>query len=96
MSGLTYDGSITTGHSNFPPTTIIATQNKVFVEGIAACVEGDSIVPHTRTVKPYDTHSGTVVPTTKKVYIGGIKAAQIGDPISCGDYIAEASGKVFL
>lgn len=96
MSGLSFDGAITTGHGQFPPTTIIATQSKVFVDGKAVCREDDPIVPHTRTTMPYDTHSGVIVPKTTKVYIMGKKAAQIGDAISCGDTIAEASGKTFL
>lgn len=94
MAGLVYNGCETTGHSTYPPTTVIATQSKVFVEGIAACIEGDSIVPHTNTVKPHDTHSGAIIANTNKVYITGVKAAQIGDSISCGDMIAQSSKKV--
>lgn len=96
MAGLARHGSVTTGHETYPPTTLIATQTKVIIEGIPACVEGDTIVVHTNTVPPYDRHSGAVIANTSKVYITGIKAAQIGDSISCGDMIAQASSKVII
>lgn len=96
MAGLAHHGSVTTGHATYPPTTLIATQTKVLVEGIPACIEGNLIVPHTNTVKPYDTHSGAVIADTSKVYITGVKAAQIGDSIGCGDMIAQASSKVSI
>ncbi|QBX32833.1 hypothetical protein Asfd1_207 [Aeromonas phage Asfd_1] len=96
MPGLTYDMSWTTGHDTYPPTRIRATQGKVFVDGIRVVVEGDRIIPHTNTVEPHDTHDGYVIPTTGKIFIGGKRAASIGDPISCGDTIAQSSSKVFI
>lgn len=96
MPGLSYNKARTTGHGNFPPTDINATQGKVFVEGIAVLVEGDPITPHTRTTKPYDTHGGTTVASTPKVYVTGKKAIQMADRISCGDTVAMASSKVFI
>lgn len=95
MGGLVYHNSTTTGHSTYPPTTVISSQTKVFVEGIPVVGEGDLIKQHTNTVKPYDTHTGSVVKSkTSKVFVNGVKAAQIGDTISCGDFIAQASSKV--
>lgn len=96
MAGLSYDKARTTGHEQFPPTVINATQSKVFVEGIPVLVEGDSITPHTRTVKPYDTHGGTTIASTPKVFVTGKKAIQMADSISCGDTVAMASPKVFI
>ncbi|APU02194.1 phospholipase [Aeromonas phage Riv-10] len=96
MPGLTYDMAWTTGHDTYPPTRIRATQGKVFVDGIHVVVAGDTIVPHTNTVEPYDTHSGYVIPTTSKIYVGGKPAASIGDPTSDGDTIAQSSSKVFI
>lgn len=96
MAGLSYDKARTTGHEQFPPTIINASQSKVFVEGIPVLVEGDSIIPHTRTVKPYDTHGGTTVASTPKVFVTGKKAIQMADRISCGDTVAMASPKVYI
>lgn len=96
MAGLSYDKAKTTGHSNYPPTVINATQSKVFVEGIPVLVEGDPITPHTKTTKPYDTHGGTTIASTPKVFVTGKKAIQMADRISCGDTVAMASPKVFI
>lgn len=96
MAGMSFDKCITSGHGAFPPTVVNSTQSKVFVEGITALVEGDQITPHTRIVKPYDTHGGTVQPKTNKVFISGKKAVQISDKISCGDTVAQSSHKVYI
>ncbi|QQG32243.1 hypothetical protein CkP1_0168 [Citrobacter phage CkP1] len=96
MAGLSYNNAITSGHDAFPPTNVIATQSKVFTGGIQVLIEGDSIIPHTRTVKPHDTHGGVTQPRTSKVYVTGKKAVQMADPISCGDTVAESSSKVFI
>ncbi|CAH6634883.1 Phospholipase [Escherichia phage vB_Eco_TB34] len=66
MAGLSYDKAKTTGHGNYPPTVINATQSKVFVEGIPVLVEGDPITPHTKTTKPYDTHGELRSPVPRK------------------------------
>lgn len=96
MAGLSYDKCVTAGHSAYPPTQINATQSKVFVGGIPALVDGDPITPHTKIVKPYDTHGGNAQPRGNKVFIGGKKAVQMADPISCGDTVAESSSKTFI
>ncbi|QPI13961.1 phospholipase [Serratia phage 4S] len=96
MPGLSFDKALTAGHDSYPPTDLNATQSKVFVEGIAALVEGDRITPHTKMTKPYDTHDGVAIATTSKVFIGGKKAIMMADPISCGDTVAQSSGKVFI
>lgn len=93
---MSYNKCVTAGHDAYPPTDINATQGKVFTGGIAVLVAGDQITPHTKTVKPYDTHGGSVQPRTSKVYVTGKKAVQMADPISCGDTVAESSNKVFI
>lgn len=96
MAGLSFNQALTSGHDDFPPTVINSTQSKVFVGGIPVLIEGDKITPHTRIVKPYDTHEGVVQPRTSKIYVTGKKAAQIADPISCGDTVAQSSNKFFI
>lgn len=96
MAGLAYDKAMTTGHSNYPPTVVNATQSKVFVEGIAVLVEGDPITPHTKTVDPHDTHGGTAVASTAKIFVSGKKAIMMADRITCGDTVALSSSKVYI
>lgn len=96
MAGLSYNKARTTGHSNFPPTIINASQSKVFVDGIAVLVQGDKITPHTRTSEPHDTHDGEAIASTSKVFVVGKPAIQMGDRISCGDTVAQSSSKTFI
>lgn len=96
MAGLTYNNALTSGHSAYPPTKLISTQSKVFVDGIPVVVEGDKIVPHTKTVDPHDTHDGVIQPRTNKVFVDGKKAGQMADPISCGDTVSQSSNKTFI
>lgn len=97
MAGLVRDGALTTGHEYYPPTRVRAVKiNKVFCQGRSIVVDGDPIDEHTRIREEHHTHGGHVIATTNKIFICGIKAAQIGDPISCGDAIAQSSNKVFL
>lgn len=87
MPGIAYNMAMTAGHGKYPPTAVIASQSKVFVGGIPALVDGDSIIPH-----PHDGKCQA----SSKVYIGGKAAAKMGDPISCGDMIAMSSSTVFI
>lgn len=96
MAGLAYDKSKTTGHSNYPPTIVNATQSKVFVEGKAVLREGDRIVEHTKTVNPHDTHGGSAIASTNKIFVSGVKAVMMADRITCGDTIALSSSKVYI
>lgn len=96
MPGLSYNNVLTTGHEAWPPTNVIASQSKIFVQNIQVLREGDQIIEHTEIKKPYETHGGTVISRTSKVFALGKKVASIGDSISCGDTIAEASSKVFI
>lgn len=96
MAGLSHDKALTTGHSNYPPTVVHATQAKVFVDGIPVLREGDPITEHTKTIDPYDTHGGTAVASTAKVFVMGKRAIQMADRISCGDTVAVASPKVYI
>lgn len=91
MRGIVYHGCGTTGHGPFPPTTVIASQSKVKVQGIPVVVQGDSIVTH---CKPKSCHSGTVVTTSSKIKICGKPVALMADSITCGDIIAKSSSKV--
>lgn len=96
MAGLSFNNAITSGHEAWPPTNVIASQSKVFVDGIPVLREQDEIIPHTEIKKPYETHGGKVIARTSKVFVQGKKAAQMADSISCGDTIAQSSSKTFV
>lgn len=88
MPAVTYNGARTTGHGKSPPTTVIATQTKVFVQGQAVVCAGDPIVPH--------GHPGVTIPTQSKLFIQGRPVILIGDKTTCGDTIAQGSSILFV
>lgn len=88
MFAASYNGCLTTGHETAPPTTITATQSVVFINGVAALVEGDKIVPHAG-------HEGSVIGTSN-VFINGKRMIHIGDSVTCGDHVAQGSPTVFI
>ena len=96
MPAMSKNGALTTGHEQYPPSTIIGTQTKVFADGVNVLVEGDAMVPHQKISKPFDIHGGTVIGSTAKVFVGGKKAIMISDKITCGDFVAMGSNKVFI
>lgn len=91
MRGVVYHGCGTTGHGPYPPTTVIASQSKVKIQGIPAVVRGDFIVTH---CKPKSCHDGTVITSTSKIKVSGKPIALMADSITCGDIIAKSSSKV--
>ena len=69
-----------------------AGQSKVFVEGIAACVEGDVIMPHPRRGCELDEQ--TISQFSSKVFAAGRGIARIGDMYG-DNIITSGSFKVF-
>ena len=95
MAGIALDGAKTTGHDQFPPTTCIASSSTVAINGKKVLLHGDPIVPHTRLVKPFDTHGGTCIASTGTVFINGKAVVRMGDGVTCGDTVADSSSNVF-
>lgn len=84
--------SPTTGHADFPPTTVTGGSNKVFVQG-KPVLSQDNLI-HITHCNPDTCHSGTLASGSEKVFVEGSPAARIGDPITCGDTIAGGDIKV--
>lgn len=95
MPAVSVNSAITSGHSQFPPTTVIATAATVFVNKTPVLRVGDMIVPHARLVIPFDVHPGKVNIGSSTVFAEGKAIARIGDTIECGDTIALGSSNVF-
>lgn len=45
-------------------------ENNVFVNGVPLLRQGDINTPHTRTIPPFDTHSGSIVVGSLNVFVG--------------------------
>lgn len=94
MAGIVLDKAKTSGHDMYPPTVVNASSSTVKINGKRVVLHGDPITPHTKTVKPHDTHGGTVIATSSKLFIEGKAVARLGDKITCGDVIVECSSDV--
>lgn len=67
-------------------------QNKVFVNGFPAAVQGDSIAPHTILVGDICVPHGAVINVgSSKVFAMGIPIARIGDSADQGAVVTGAS-----
>lgn len=92
---MAYDGCRTAGHGTAEPTKLISSkQDLVYINGKKVLVNGDKIVPHNYKDDP--PHNGSIVAETSLVFINGVPVAKIGDWISCGDMVSEASDFVFI
>lgn len=95
MAGISYDGCRTSGHGSAEPTKILSTkQNFVFINGKSVLINGDEIIPHNYEDDP--PHDGSVIAETTLMYISGVPVSKIGDMITCGDMVSEASDFVFI
>lgn len=95
MAGMSYDGCRTAGHGSAEPTSLVSTkQSLVHINGKPALVSGDEIIPHNYEDDP--PHRGSINAETTLVFINGVPVAKIGDWISCGDMVSEASDFVFI
>ena len=88
---------LTTGHScseggYAPPTTPASFSPDVFVDGKAVVRNGDEITPHQCAGS---NHSGVYM-GSHTVFVNNQPVQIVGDPISCGDTVAQGSPDVFV
>lgn len=91
MPGVCRSGDMCTGHDAFPPRSPITSSPDVFCNGQPVVRQGDTWAPHTRTVLPFDTHSGVGTHGSSTVFCNGIPVAREGDFIDCGSQIMTGS-----
>lgn len=92
MGSITTVGSLCTGHGCHPPRKAIEGSSDVMVNGKGVHCVGHRWATHTCDK---DTHDGVLAKGSSSVFINGKPAGKIGDPISCGSVVAEASPDVF-
>lgn len=88
-------GDMSTGHGCFPPTAINgAVASKTSIEGAMAAMVDSTHPPHSCGNA---VHSGRKISGgSGKTTIEGRAAARIGDPINCGDAMAQGATKTFV
>lgn len=53
----------------------------------------DSYPPH--ATPPCIPHAGLLADGSPNVFVNDLKMGRIGDPVDCGDFVAQGSGNVF-
>lgn len=91
MPAATRLGDISSGHDCFPGRPNIEASGDVFINGLGAHREGDSWAVHSCET----AHDGVLTSGSPTVYVNGRPLGRIGDPISCGDVVAQGSPTVF-
>lgn len=89
MPLISRQGDLTSGHSCFPPTPPANWSSTVTVNGKGVILKGCSIVPHCCP----GCHSGTYN-GDHSVSIEGRSVQCQGDPVTCGDKLAQHSPDV--
>lgn len=97
MGAFTRIGDNSTGHDCFPPTQLVYTPvTRTFCNGKLVAVVGAQYASHTcgTTTHP-QSPARTIVGGSSKTFIEGFPMARIGDPIACGDRVAQGSEDSF-
>lgn len=93
MAGITRIGDYNTGHDQCPPVSLISGSGNVFIDGKGAATVGSIYAPH--GCEHHSTHSGYISGGSSTVFANGKGLGRVGDPVSCGGYVAQGSGSVF-
>ena len=99
MPAITTIGDYSTGHGCFPPTKLLTSPvQKTFFNGKKPAVVHPScqFAAHSCGTQTHPQSERYPVEGTGKTYIEGYMLARIGDPIKCGDTIAQGSTNTFM
>lgn len=89
-------GDISTGHPHcYPSRPNIEGSPNVRINGLAAHRQGDAWTVH-GACPNHTPHAGVASSGSPNVYVNGRPLCRIGDPISCGDTMAQGSPNVFV
>lgn len=94
MSSIALDGAGTTGHGQFPPSSLQSTASTVFINGKLPLLNGDPMAVHCDPSP--SCHGSVAIASTAKIFVNGKPVVQIGDSTACGDTIADGSSNVFV
>jgi len=91
MPAITRLGDLSSGHGCFPARPSTSASSDVKVNGIGVVRVGDSYATH--CCGP-SCHGGSLSGGSPNVTANGLAVGRIGDPISCGDTVAQGSPNV--
>jgi uncharacterized Zn-binding protein involved in type VI secretion len=91
-------GDNSTGHGCFPPTELVYTPvTRTFCDGKLIAVVGARYAAHScNNTTHQENPDRTIIGTgSANTFIEGYPLARIGDPIACGDRVAQGSESSF-
>lgn len=91
MAMIAIQGSICSGHGDFPPRPDVDGEPLLLINGVPVMVDGNAFAEHT---DGNDVHSGTAVSTRPWVTINGKGVICVDDPVSCGSTVATGDALV--
>lgn len=95
MPAVTRQGDVTTGHAPcYPPRPPSSWSPTVFVNDKPVVRVTDTYPPHANP--PCAPHAGALASGSPNVFVEGLQLGRIGDPVDCGDFVAQGSGDVFV
>jgi len=93
VPAVTLKGHLSKGHEGFPPRPSVEGCAKVTVGSVPVHCEGQAWAPHS---SGGHTHDGYLASGAPHVTIAGRSVGRIGDPISCGDTVAQGCPRVTI
>lgn len=89
-------GDESAGHGCFPPTQLVYTPvTRTFCDGKLIAVVGAQYAPHSCNHTTHTQQDRTIIGGSNNTFIEGFQMARIGDPIACGDIVAQGSETSF-
>ena len=85
MSMIAIQGSVCSGHGDFPPREDVDGEPLLKINGVPVMVDGCAFAEHSDGT---GVHAGTAVTTRAWVTINGKGVICMDDPVSCGSTVA--------
>lgn len=91
MPAVTRLGDNCTGHGCWSPRPNIEASPNVFANFLPVHRQSDGWSVHCC----FTCHAGVLASGSPNVWANGLQVGRIGDPVSCGSFVAEGSPNVF-
>ena len=93
MPGAARLADICTGHGCWPPRPNVQASPNVIINKRGAHRQSDNWAPH---CCPPPCHGGILARGSATVFVNYLQAGRIGDPVSCGSFVATGSSNVII
>lgn len=91
MAMIAIQGSVCSGHGNFPPRADIEGEPLLRINGVPVMVDGCAFAEHSDGT---ERHGGKAVTTRPWLTVNGKGVVCVDDPVSCGSTVATGDALV--